>query len=358
MNTTITRGKHLHDDVSEAKRLAECTRKAEYRARQRNERALLQAQVLHLKIQLQSLLRHKASQQRQAAAARATRPLLHQGGFSANQVQHATLREQLRRHRVLMTLLHRWVGGMVDQTLDSGRCWLHSTLLTEPTARQYGFRWLTDRVFHSALSSTCTVTHSASTLVDDFMRYQIHTDADGLEFLASESHVQATYFADYTTVADCLWDSFANERYETVLREGDFLYQRVYNTFHRISTFVILRRYTLPNRVVFVRVFLSEDEALPLQANQRRQNGFAWITMDKITDGVTLYRSNMVQFPIRTTDKTPPFETLVSVFGVETHPTRGVTMARLKTKAQQLFERQTAHRYGDLANRLLLHTDE
>ncbi|KAF0696689.1 Aste57867_12571 [Aphanomyces stellatus] len=94
-----------HDDVDtgaiEAKRLAECSHKAEYRARQRHERAILHAEVQLLQTHLQIHLRHKASQQRHVAAVQ--RPL-HHGAFSANQIQNSTLRAKWTKMAVLGTV--------------------------------------------------------------------------------------------------------------------------------------------------------------------------------------------------------------------------------------------------------------
>ncbi|KAF0692080.1 Aste57867_16784 [Aphanomyces stellatus] len=314
-----------------SQRQYESDRKRRYRAEQRIHRRALKAEVDVLEHQLKWL------QERQAWRMQATRLFR---GMCTSMDLNRDLRGQICRHRDLVRVLSRWVQASIHpRPLAMRRCtpWLDSTLLADPVARQYGLRWLTDRVYHSAM-----VAHGAlsSSNVDDIATVEIHTDGTD-DLGAIESHFQSTVLANNGAIADCMWSLFTERRRSTVhtieilVNDGHLLYLRVYDSLHDTMSCILLRRYDLPTRVVFARLFLRTDECFPLQPNEVRPHAFGWTIMERITDDVTLYSSRLMQFAPVTTDGELSVERIAAVFGVAepTRLARPTILAQIQTNA-------------------------
>ncbi|KAF0692461.1 Aste57867_16452 [Aphanomyces stellatus] len=324
------------DDV-EARREYECQRKRRYRAQKRCERDILQAEVDLLQEQLETQLQDTSKHNLwRVIARRAFQDRVN------SMHENATLREQVRRHRHLLRMLRHWATAVPDVPtgLGENNPWINSTLLADPTARQYGFQWLTDRVFHSTLAALSFVG-----TVDDVSRVDVHTDDSSgqMEIMGIESHFQRTYFADYKQVADINWDemplrSESNPNIvQTIVRAGCINYVHMYYKVTNQNVCVLVRRYNLPNRVVIVRTFLRDDECIPLQGPDMRPYGYGWAVFENIADGVTLYRSRLMQHAPVTRDGVITFDQTAAIFGVPVHPCRHVTLARIENNALRNF---------------------
>ncbi|KAF0692081.1 Aste57867_16785 [Aphanomyces stellatus] len=352
----------------------ESERKRRYRATQRSSREALEAEVAFLEKELQRRTHAIAcaANDKETASRRAIYRRLSE---RTNRLLH----DQVRHRRVLLCTLHAWVSQLsIQPALRHRQPWLHSTLLEDPTARHYGFRWLTDRVFHSAVAIHGAATPTMS--MDDMARVDVHANvasSDDDAVAAIESQSQSTIFFNVNDVAMCLWDLFADKNRSnanvlqvphsllfvvgvdwgiqilTVLCDGNILYALVHDTLHDSSLCVLLRRYIEPHRVVFAKLFLRDDECYPLEPHQLRPHGFGWTIMEQITDDVTLYRSRLVQFEPVTLDGGSSLDRTAAMFGATPHPTsRDVTLARIQTHAQRNLLLQRHHTTRDLNDRL------
>ncbi|KAF0692079.1 hypothetical protein As57867_016726, partial [Aphanomyces stellatus] len=239
-------------------------------------------------------------------------------------------------------------------TLGEGNPWLHSTLLADPVARHYGFRWLTDRIFHNALRAHAVVDPS----VQDMMHINLHTNDDGWDMVGIENFSQTTVLAHFKDVANCMWDIFTATQItdvhlqQKVVQTNDMLYNRVYDRLHDTSVCVLLRRYTMPNRVVFTRLFLRDDECFPLQSHELRPHGFGWTIMEHIADDVTLYRSRLLHHVPVTVQGMIPLERSAQVFGVDATLPRPLLLERMQANALRNLKHARDHTQRNLHDRL------
>ncbi|KAF0696691.1 Aste57867_12573 [Aphanomyces stellatus] len=341
--------------MTDAKRLYECERKRRYRAKQSHEREFLLSEVFRLKGELNwhlanSTRQHQLAKQEQLWRERAHRAFQDR---STSTTQNQTLREQVRRHRQLLSTLVQWVGASIQPEVKEGRTWLHSTLLADPTARQYGYRWLTDCIFHSAVEAAALDGN-----INDIATNDVLVDPDW-EIRGSHTTHQTTYFTHYATVASCLWRSFTENPHmvnydtERVVSDGGLLYLRMQaKKKGSPSACLLMRRYELPTRIVFVRLFLRHDECYPFGTDEVRTHGVGWTTIEKVTDNITLYRAKLMQYVPATQDGDLPFDQLAASFKVEPHAARHVVVARIESQAQRAFADQIEARKRDLVRRL------
>ncbi|KAF0687797.1 Aste57867_20500 [Aphanomyces stellatus] len=252
---------------------------------------------------------------------------------SASTVQNSKLRAEVRRYEQVLRTLQKWVVASVQPVLSDGRNWLHSTLLADPVSRKYGFRWLTDRVFHLAA-------RAFSTSVGDGLKLDLRTDEDTKDILGMELFGTNTLFGDFRLAADCLWDGIraqvptANLTKKVVATDGDVVYLREFNLEFGTSFCKLARRYDLPTRAVLALVDLADDECFPLAEHEMRPHGFTCIVLEQVTPDITLTSQLSVHYSPLTCHGTIPFERNVAMFGVQPHPTsRNVTVARIETNA-------------------------
>ncbi|KAF0692462.1 Aste57867_16453 [Aphanomyces stellatus] len=329
----------------DGRREYECLRKRRYRAQQRNERDVLQAQVYDLQKQLETQLppeRHVWRVIAKRAAVDKTKSVQ----------ENATLRDQVRRTRETLRVLRQWATMAcephVPRTIGGHSSpWLHTTLVADPVAREQGYRWLTDRVFHSTQEFMASDHRSTDFSVDDVSQVDVRTTLDSgeIEILGLESNFQRTFFIDFKRMADVNWAELAtnaihaDNHVQTIVRNESLMYIHTHNRRTHTNVCVLIRRYDLPHRVVIVRTLLRDDECIPLQDLAVRPHGFGWAVFEHVTDGVTLYRSRLVQNPpVRADGRAITFDETATLFGVEAHATaRPVTLARLESKALLLF---------------------
>ncbi|KAF0687799.1 Aste57867_20502 [Aphanomyces stellatus] len=329
----------------EAVRQYERERKRRYRTEQRGQREILEAEVARLQNQLNHCVvasNEKSFRKRASHMDEARR---------VSTAQNTALREQVQRQYELLTTLHNWVSAPTPSVFQAGSPWLHVSLLANPEARQHGYRWLTDRVFHSTPSA-----FEFNGNVDDAARVTVHADAQ-LEIIGMENNYQTTFLANYEQVADCLWDASlqrvaADFAVQTVLVDGGIQYNRMFDRTLGTSFCALTRRYDQPHRSVVVSVLLRDDDCFPLQENEVRSYGFGWTILDKITDDVTLYRSRSMQYAPVTTHGVISFEQNAAMFGVDTTLPRAMALGRIEHNALCTFLARRQFMDRDLNDRL------
>ncbi|KAF0696694.1 Aste57867_12576 [Aphanomyces stellatus] len=179
----------------EMQRKYESERKRRYRAVQRSYRQLLVDELTRLQATVGQLRRTHAWREC------AVRQLQE---HAASLLENKWLRRHLEHQKELVRTLWAWIHTSIQPTLGEGNPWLHSTLLADPVARHYGFRWLTDRIFHNALRAHAVVDPS----VQDMMHINLHTNDDGWDMVGIENFSQTTVLAHFKDVANCMWDIF------------------------------------------------------------------------------------------------------------------------------------------------------
>ncbi|KAF0687801.1 Aste57867_20504 [Aphanomyces stellatus] len=321
------------------KRQYECERKREYRTKLRTQRDILAAEVTSLE---HTLARLSSSTARQPASQKQQR----------RPATHSDLRKECHRQRELLRKLYLWALYCAPQ-LHPATPWLNSTLLADPTARTYGYQWLTDRVFYSTQAAL-----PFQGDVGDMARLQLHTD--DWDVLGIETSHQSTLLVDMEDAARCAWERYTLDEYAHVKQtsstdrlDDDIVYKRLHDHALGTSLYGLVRRYTSLTRTVFVVCMLSHDDCFPLAATELRPHGFGWIVMERMADGVTLQRTRMMQFSPITTSGHVPLERVAAMFGVDSHPTsRHVTLARVETTALRNFIRRRDNTDQDLLRRI------
>ncbi|KAF0687795.1 Aste57867_20498 [Aphanomyces stellatus] len=351
----------LSDDSLHSKRLYERQRKQRYRTGLRSERDHLMAEIWRL----------QGTYQRRLVAEVDRRTSSGDGIFNTN-ADNCKLKVQVQRGQRLLAMLETWVAASsIPQPRSSllrsaSVPWLHSTLLADPTARQYGYRWLTDRVFHAALSANAQ--HASMGSVEDLARVTVHTDtvSPGVEIVAIERHVQTTYFSDFDVAAGCAWRAFTENAQADVSRatimhqEATCVYKCSYDTRLRTNVCLLSRLYDCsPDRVVLVSVFLNDDECFPLHDDEQRPHGFGWSIFENIGADVTLHHQAIMLYPPRTTHGTLTFDQTAAMFGVDaTEPTnRQATLVRIEQNALHYFVSRWKVKHEDMLERLTKASD-
>ncbi|KAF0696687.1 Aste57867_12569 [Aphanomyces stellatus] len=309
-----TRAEVVPEPDLESIREYERERKRQYRQNVHTDLQLLREQVLDLSQEL---------------ARRCTR------GITSQQkalLKDKALVEQVRRQRRLLQLLQTWVKASIQPTLRENSPWLHSTLLADRDARQVGYKWLTDRVFHSAVGAV-----AVDSSVDDGAWAGLITGEDACDIHGIENTHQTTFFANYERVARVVWEDATDTTPRpdggtlTVLAGDDrFRYQHIQSPSRRSTILMLARRYHVTHqRVVFVYVYIRDDECFPLEPDHFRPHGFGWTSMERITDDVTLCRTRTTQFANVT------FEQAAARFRIEPHASQDVVLARMQNRIMQ-----------------------
>ncbi|KAF0687800.1 Aste57867_20503 [Aphanomyces stellatus] len=269
-----------------------------------------------------------------------------------------------RNHKWLQTL-QQWVAAsVVPMPLSRGSVpWLHSTLLADPRAREVGYRWITDRVYHTATPA------STNGNMADHMHMELVTSDTGssLYIVGVERMYQTTFFGHFQDVANCIWDASIQHVHSdtscvtTITPFSDdhtILYSRLHDTRLGTSMCVLTRRYDEPNRVVLATALLANDECFPLQPAELRPHGVAWTLVQRITDNVTLFRSESTQFAPRTTDGPMTLERNAAMCDVAVHPTTAsITVARIQESLVRNFVARRQFMDKDINDRLELRHD-
>ncbi|KAF0687805.1 Aste57867_20508 [Aphanomyces stellatus] len=325
--------------MADLRRQYETNRKREYRKKERLARGRMREEIATLQKQLQQTLQLRALAPVNGQQAPALAQLVWRGSSSnvnPSEVLNEQLRTQVQRHRHLLKLLHEWtlVNTPLGPVLEQGSPYLHSTLLAAPVARELGLRWLTDRIFHSTLQGL-----SFDGNVDDTTRLEMMTD--GLTIFGMDTYTQMTFLADVNAVAKCIWDSYnhgeilhLHQSSITCKVEDSLMYKRMQDSKLGTSLLCIVRRYYHADRVVIVTCLLRDDDCYPLHESEMRPHGMAWLTLEKIASGVTLYRGRSIHYSPVTCHGVIDDERMAAMFGVQPHPTsRDVTLARIESHA-------------------------
>ncbi|KAF0696317.1 Aste57867_12914 [Aphanomyces stellatus] len=324
------------------KREYERQRKASYRRMKRTEKQRLEERIAIL----------QAAVARRLATAAQTDSTVEWREWASQSFQercastatNRSLRDTLWHHDTLVRVLQAWVHrSIVHPAMPDGNPWLQSTLLADPVARQVGFQWLTDRIYHLAMREYA----NGGGQVADIARLEVLTDGgcDEVEVVGMECQYQTTFLAPLATVATFTWDEMVQNirsdvSHATTLEGGgNFLYQRVHDSLLGTSLCLLVRRYDEnPHRVVFASVFLRDDEAYPLEDDcVLRPHGFGITILQHIADDITLSRNHVVQYSPITTHGVISFDQTTAIFGVEPHSARAVTLARIENNAARNF---------------------
>ncbi|KAF0692466.1 Aste57867_16457 [Aphanomyces stellatus] len=335
-----------------AKRAYERQRKRRYRAEQRNQIELCRAHVVQLQEELsRRLAAHALSPHQGKSVAPST--LVHDGhGGERLRESLALLRRQVKRRAKLLHMLYTWVAASLqpppsspDLVIDMGANapWLHSTLLADPVARHCGIQWLTDRVFHSAMAQ-----HAIDDTVEDVLELKLLTMANADYFVGMETRRQTTYFANLADVGHGLWTLFTGTKYSPasqvesidVVDAADgskVTYKRIQDLELGTNMIVLRRRYDLGDRIVFVHVYLRNDDCVPQAPHEMRPYGFGWVIAQAIAPEVTLVRGLTIQYTPETTAGPISLDRMAAMFGVEA-TTPQATLARIEENALRNYE--------------------
>ncbi|KAF0692473.1 Aste57867_16464 [Aphanomyces stellatus] len=314
-----------------ARREYDTQRKREYRALKRKQASRLHQEILVLEDHLQQLGR--ARQQARLDWVRASRRT-ERDTMETNK----TLRDQVRYHGALVRTLQVWTTS-VQPSIDGTTSWLNSTLLADPVARQYGYQWLTDRALHVA---EIDGQHALGSSVADVTQLRVVLDASSNDVVGFRARHQSTLLGNFKDAAKTLWQHMNGEATATHVDHA-VVYSSVYSAETQTSKCMLMRRYEFANRVIFVKVFVRDDECVPLQPpHDVRPHGLCYRLFHHITDDVTLVRSAVYQSSPVTTDGSPyGLARMAAMFGV--HPaSQDATVARIETNAQRCFETQEA----------------
>ncbi|KAF0687806.1 Aste57867_20509 [Aphanomyces stellatus] len=291
-------------------------RKRRYRAGLTDELEQLRAKAAFFRDELERYLHHK------------TDSLVLPDVSAIKAIENKALRMQLEQQRRLLQVLQSWVQPSIQPALGQGNPWLHSTLLADADARQVGYKWLTDRVFHSAVAA-----HASILSVDDTIGASFITGEDEFDILGVENTTQHTFFANYEAVAKVVWDEATNitsrpngTQITFLAGDGSFRYQRIVPR-PNINIQMLVRRYDLATRIVLCYVYVRDDECFPLEVDHGRPYGIGWTAIEKIADDVTLCRTRTSQCGNLS------FDQMAARFGVTPHPSREVMLARMQNNS-------------------------
>ncbi|RHY60245.1 hypothetical protein DYB34_001477 [Aphanomyces astaci] len=194
----------------------------------------------------------------------------------------------------LACCLRDWVASQTPTPgLTPQMSWIYSTLCADPAARQLGFQWLSDRLYHT--SHSVIPQHPLGGQGGDAMQLTVHTNADEnpVTIVAMEFHFQFhTVFASFANVVSAIL-AFSNQGgfvvsdvipCQVVEAVSDTL-QYVYGANRRSG--VTMRRVTNlfhnhdRTRAVQTYAKVADDECFPLQHGEIRTHGFGWFDLDR-----------------------------------------------------------------------------
>ncbi|KAF0692470.1 Aste57867_16461 [Aphanomyces stellatus] len=341
------------DDHSRTRfRLYERLRKQEYRAEKRRERKLLEAQIYYLEDQIKHNIPGPARAVKEALltpTSRGPRELARISLYERTTAEDERRRLQslVQRRAKLARLLHAWVVQSVANPLGEKGAWCEGTLMADPAARQYGFEWLTDRVYHSAMRSQATDAADFDGNVADKCLLHVHT-GQNLEVLAVENHCQLTLLVETAVATELLWTDSnvlksipGLELMDKNVHDRQIVFLRIHNTHYGVSCCKIIRRYDLPANqgTVFVYVYIRDDERYPLHESERRLHGYGWSIMHNIAPGVTLVRSSSLLYaPATAHGAMDSIPETAKMYGATAHATSNeTTLARIEHNALAQF---------------------
>ncbi|CAK4200950.1 unnamed protein product [Aphanomyces euteiches] len=264
----------------EQKRLSQSNRDRRYRAKKKQEfqeldAVLRQLQEQHDNLKLVTLVDDIATAE-----------------IEANQLYKALaenqkLRSDAIRMHAICQALNDWVLSQVpSRELTPKASWMHSTLVANPIARVYGYKWFSDKIYHAA--QRYFPQEPFGNTVDDAMRHVLHTDVDedGLSNVgAMELHLQTTFFTNFKTAADLFWSfvitnnfitsSFTSSSWIEDSVDARLVYHCVLNPHTGTYNRRILRMYEEPNRVIITFASIADDERA---------------TFERVSDKITISR--------------------------------------------------------------------
>ncbi|KAF0696319.1 Aste57867_12916 [Aphanomyces stellatus] len=299
-------------------RQSECLRKRKYRASKRGERKLLEAELRYYEDQLEGqMLAHHSHTSWEAKAIASFQQRL------AAYRHHNTLESTVQQQIQLVQALQAWVSAQQQQQPPKSILqstihatsppWLHATLVADPVARQYGYEWLSERVFNSAMSARDGRYPFGGSVVDT-ATLRMHTcddDNDGRRTIsAMETHSQHTILHNFHAVAAVVRAEMLqigrtiniSSEVVDVASAGYIIYE--HSVHQRLGTSlrnVIRFFYPAQNCVVITYCSVLEDECHPLQDGELRPHGFAWMILERVTDSITLLRDSRLQYSPVTT---------------------------------------------------------
>ncbi|ETV78047.1 hypothetical protein H257_08261 [Aphanomyces astaci] len=253
--------------------------------------------------------------------------------------------------------------------------WIYSTLCADPAARQLGFQWLSDRLYHT--SHSVIPQHPLGGQGGDAMQLTVHTNADEnpVTIVAMEFHFQFhTVFASFANVVSAIL-AFSNQGgfvvsdvipCQVVEAVSDTL-QYVYGANRRSG--VTMRRVTNlfhnhdRTRAVQTYAKVADDECFPLQHGEIRTHGFGWFDLDRscnsghwivrshtdcsgrtvaerVAGSITKVRGSVLHYAPITNEGVVSLECMGSLFGINHHQfsRREDLIAQVRTQAQAMYE--------------------
>ncbi|RQM24583.1 hypothetical protein B5M09_007800 [Aphanomyces astaci] len=335
-------------------------------------------QTLH-QLQHQHTAHHSASDTTHAPARLAPRVTSQHERHHLDQ-QLALHTSQLRgdaeaKYR-LACCLRDWVASQTPTPgLTPQMSWIYSTLCADPAARQLGFQWLSDRLYHT--SHSVIPQHPLGGQGGDAMQLTVHTNADEnpVTIVAMEFHFQFhTVFASFANVVSAIL-AFSNQGgfvvsdvipCQVVEAVSDTL-QYVYGANRRSG--VTMRRVTNlfhnhdRTRAVQTYAKVADDECFPLQHGEIRTHGFGWFDLDRscnsghwivrshtdcsgrtvaerVAGSITKVRGSVLHYAPITNEGVVSLECMGSLFGINHHQfsRREDLIAQVRTQAQAMYE--------------------
>ncbi|KAF0716898.1 Aste57867_2601 [Aphanomyces stellatus] len=309
------------------RRQAETLRQQKYRAAKRAEFKLLEAELRYLEDYL-ARLRVDPHATRVVTVTRQNPYAL---ALQVLKQHNKSLHEQVERRAKLAQLLSMWVASQRPQPcVRSQATWIQTTLLADPDARRHGHEWLSARVYHTALAAISS--HPFGGEIDDYFRVQVHTtiddDDDHANIAATEIHLQTTCFAPYQEIAKALWTLFHGIYFDTTAMASCAAIEQVHDhlVYHqsqnrgfgaRVNR--VMGQFEDPNRIVLTSSLVADDERFPVPQDELRAHGFGWISLERVTDSITLTRFSMLQFAPFNARGTASLEDIGRIYGKSAH---------------------------------------
>ncbi|KAF0719810.1 Aste57867_777 [Aphanomyces stellatus] len=290
--------------MEDEKRAHEAQRQRRYRAAKKSEVKQLETEIRYLEVKLAAQLQlSRGPTNRKAMSGETTNPFAM--ATLVLDKNNKTLRSQVERHTILVQLLSKWVASQESppQELTRHPSWLETTLLAHPDARREGYKWLSEKVYHTA-SAAFTRPTSASALkgtsINDAFHFRLHTAVDDpTAIVATEIQIQSIFLGDLHTVAHTLYQmsdkmivsNLSVNACEVVERvDAQLAYYYAFDPLCGTHTRRILRIIEEDDRIVIAFPAIAHDELYPMAPGERRSHGFACTIFDRVTDSITMGR--------------------------------------------------------------------
>ncbi|KAF0718776.1 Aste57867_1490 [Aphanomyces stellatus] len=260
----------------------EARRREQIRLRMQRYRASIDCKRRHLEAEIRHL---NNELDRLQSAPRKARPTAYAVAAQVLHQHTATLRENVNRRYKLAHLLYYWVASQEPcEGLPAGSSWLETTLLAEPVAREQGYHWLSQRLYHSAIAATI------NTSTNECFNTSLYTGDDdkGLSLKGIHIQMQTTVAAPFAAVAKSFWRANCESMAEaTEIEKVDdrLLYYNRMEEDHK--AFDIIAMFEDPTRVVITSLGVPHDERYPIVEGEMRCYGTQWVVVERLTETTT-----------------------------------------------------------------------